>query len=135
MLRRLPHFRSAGLERHGIEITWATTAMHMRTAMITRKERRKNKKDGLVKWHVRVLFFVLLTIGFRAFGEDQTWLFAVRSTATVQTSPPQITLTWEDDPYGVTSFKIYRKTKAGTSWGNPIATFNGATLTYTDFDV
>jgi hypothetical protein len=66
---------------------------------------------------------------------DQTWLYAVRATATVQTSPPQITLTWENDPYGVTSFSVYRKSKTATSWGNPIAVLSGTTLTYTDSNV
>jgi hypothetical protein len=66
---------------------------------------------------------------------DQTWLYAVRATATVQANPPQITLTWENDPYGVTSFSLYRKSKTATSWGNPIAVLSGTTLTYTDTNV
>jgi hypothetical protein len=68
-------------------------------------------------------------------GEAETWLYAVRASATVQTNPPQITLTWEDDPYGVTGFSVYRKSKTATSWGDPIAVLDGTSLTFTDTNV
>jgi hypothetical protein len=41
----------------------------------------------------------------------------VQISASVQASPPQITLQWEaNDPYGVRSWSIYRKAKEATSW-------------------
>jgi hypothetical protein len=66
---------------------------------------------------------------------DQTWTYSVEISATVQTSPPQITLHWEnDDIYGVTNFTIYRKAKDATSW-NFLTSLNGSTFSWTDPNV
>jgi hypothetical protein len=61
--------------------------------------------------------------------------FSVQVQATVQVSPPQITLAWDPDPNTATGYTIYRKSKTATSWGNPIATLPGSALSYTDASV
>src|SRR6267154_1037424 len=66
---------------------------------------------------------------------DETWTYCVEISATVQASPPQITLHWQnDDIYGVTNFTIYRKAKDAASW-NFLANLNGSTFTWTDPNV
>lgn len=68
-------------------------------------------------------------------AEDATWTYTVQISATVQTSPPQITLNWENnDPYGVQSFSIYRKAKDATSW-NFLTTVSASTFSWTDSSV
>ncbi|MCE3259102.1 MAG: hypothetical protein K0S12_743 [Bacteroidetes bacterium] len=59
---------------------------------------------------------------------------AVRVTATVQTSPPQITLTWPTNTT-TTQYTIYRKLKSATSWSTALATLAGSTTVYTDNSV
>ncbi|HXG47311.1 MAG TPA: C25 family cysteine peptidase, partial [Methylomirabilota bacterium] len=63
-----------------------------------------------------------------------TWVYAVQVSATAQTSPPQITLTWPADPYGATSYTVYRKTKESTSWGTG-ASLSGSATSYVDSNV
>lgn len=59
---------------------------------------------------------------------------AVRVTASVQSSPPQIILGW---PGNATSnqYTIYRKLKTGSAWGSPIATLSGTVNQYVDNSV
>src|SRR5215471_20137392 len=66
---------------------------------------------------------------------DSTFVYAVQISAQVQASPPQITLNWEPDPYGVTSYTIYRKAKTDTVWGAPLAYLSGDNTNYTDVTV
>jgi hypothetical protein len=66
---------------------------------------------------------------------DDTFVYAVQISAVVQTSPPSITLNWEQDPYGAVSYTIYRKSKTATAWGTAIATLGGAITNYTDKNV
>src|ERR1700730_3891587 len=66
---------------------------------------------------------------------DSTWVYAVQISATVQASPPQITLHWEPDQYGANSYTIYRKSKPATTWGSPLATLSGSVSNYTDTTV
>src|SRR5262249_42725309 len=42
------------------------------------------------------------------------------------------TLNWEPDPYGASSYTIYRKAKADIDWGAPLAFLSGDTTSYTD---
>lgn len=42
---------------------------------------------------------------------DSTWVYAVQISATVQSSPPQITLSWEADMYGANRYTVFRKAK------------------------
>ncbi len=65
---------------------------------------------------------------------DTTWNYAVQISATVQVSPPQISLTWPQDDYGSIRYTVYRKAKEATSWGagNELS---GTTTNYTDTNV
>jgi hypothetical protein len=65
---------------------------------------------------------------------DSTWVYAVQITATVQSSPPAITLHWSADPYGATSYTVSRKSKTDTAWGTGIA-LSGTATSYTDSSV
>jgi hypothetical protein len=78
---------------------------------------------------------VPLLCPFRATAEDATWIYTVQISATVQASPPQITLQWEaNDPYGVRSWSIYRKAKDATSW-NFLVSLDPAVSNWTDSSV
>jgi len=80
------------------------------------------------------LYFVVVIATLHAVA-DETWTYCVEISATIQTSPPQITLHWQnDDIYGVTNFTIYRKAKEATSW-NFLTNLNGSTFTWTDPNV
>ena len=81
-------------------------------------------------------FFVFLLFSLLPlFAEDATRTYTVQISATVQTSPPQITLNWENnDPYGVQSFSIYRKAKDATTW-NFLTTVGASTFSWTDTSV
>jgi hypothetical protein len=68
-------------------------------------------------------------------AEDSTWAYAVEISATVQTNPAQIKLTWRDDIYGVNSFVIYRKPMDDISWGAARTNLPGTVLSYTDTNV
>jgi hypothetical protein len=82
----------------------------------------------------RLLYALIVALASQAFA-DQTWTYCVEISATIQVSPPQITLHWEnDDPYGVTNFMIYRKSKTETSW-NFLASLDGSTFNWTDSNV
>jgi hypothetical protein len=79
------------------------------------------------------LFILALTVSSAL--ADQTWTYSVEISATVQVSPPQITLHWEaDDPYGVTNYTIYRKSRNGTVW-NFQTSLDGSTTSWTDANV
>jgi hypothetical protein len=66
---------------------------------------------------------------------DSTFVYAVQISAQVQAWPPQITLNWEPDPYGATNYTVYRKLKADTAWGAPLAYLTGDSTNYTDATV
>src|SRR5215468_1200480 len=66
---------------------------------------------------------------------DSTFVYAVQISAQVQASPPQITLNWEPDPYGASSYTIYRKAKSDTAWGAPMADLSGVSTSYADATV
>ena len=65
---------------------------------------------------------------------DTTWNYAVQISATVQSSPPRITLTWLKDDYGADRYTVYRKAQGDTSWGTGTVLAGMATL-YTDDSV
>ena len=55
----------------------------------------------------------------RTVRADSTWEFSVQVSATVQASPPQITLSWPQDSYILpNSYTVYRKAPSATSWGS-----------------
>ncbi len=77
---------------------------------------------------------ILLLTVFRCLA-DETWTYSVEISATVQVSPPQITLHWEaDDPYGVTNYTIYGKSRNGTVWSFETS-LDGSTTSWTDSSV
>src|SRR3954451_24164888 len=63
---------------------------------------------------------------------EPDWVFTVQASATVQVTPPQITLAWEPDQFGAVSYTVYRKGKKDTSWGSPLATLSGSASSFTD---
>ncbi|HJW29468.1 MAG TPA: fibronectin type III domain-containing protein, partial [Saprospiraceae bacterium] len=56
---------------------------------------------------------------------------SVELSATVQTSPPVITLNWVANA-GATSYTIYRKPKFTSNWGAVVATLSGTDTQYID---
>ena len=68
-------------------------------------------------------------------AEDSTWAYAVEINAAVQTLPPQITLTWRPDTYGVNSFDIYRKALNDLSWSIAKTNVPGTALSFSDTNV
>jgi hypothetical protein len=63
---------------------------------------------------------------------DSTFVYAVQLSAGVQTTPPQITLNWEPDPYGATNYIVYRKNRTDLSWGTPVAILPGYFTNFAD---
>src|SRR5436190_17760295 len=94
---------------------------------------RKTTQTHTLRALVRSLLCGLfLSVSTRALKADPTWIYAVQISATVQVSPPQITLYWEPDEYGANSYTIYRKTKSATAWGSPIASLSGSAGSFAD---
>jgi hypothetical protein len=97
---------------------------------IRMKRRRDASGSALCLWRALCFFFVV-----QAVARDSTWEYAVRVTATVQTSPPQISLTWAQDSNGTPlSYDVSRKAVTDTSWG-PATTLSGSTTTFVDSSV
>jgi hypothetical protein len=91
--------------------------------------------SGAVKLLTLRCATALLALSAPHLFADETWTYSVQISATVQPSPPQITLHWEnDDIYGVTNFTIYRKAKNATSW-NLLTSLDGSTFSWTDPNV
>ena len=67
-------------------------------------------------------------------AQANTRQMAVELTATVQASPPQITLNWTDVA-GTTQYQVYKRAWGSSTWSGVIATVSGATLTWTDTSV
>jgi Secretion system C-terminal sorting domain len=59
---------------------------------------------------------------------------SVEVQAVVQSNPAKITLSW-NQVAGATQIQIFRKSQLATSWGTPIADFDGLALTYEDSNV
>jgi hypothetical protein len=68
-----------------------------------------------------------------AWGDD-TWAYTVQLSATVQSSPAQVTLSWPQDGYGVDRYVVFRKAKEAASWGAG-TTLAGSSTTYVDNNV
>src|SRR5438445_11627408 len=67
---------------------------------------------------------------------DAVWNYSVEASATVQSSPPQITLSWPQDSVTTpSSYTVYRKVPSATSWGSAVATLSGTQLSYADTSV
>ena len=80
--------------------------------------------------------FAALTLGLTpAFAVENTWDPAVQVSATVQSSPAKVTLTWPQDTNGVpSSYTIFRKDPTSTNWGSG-TTISGSSTSYTDANV
>jgi len=65
---------------------------------------------------------------------DNTFVYSVQLSATVQASPARIVLSWPADPYGANSYTLYRKTRDATSWGSGVS-LAGSSTSYTDSNV
>lgn len=85
-----------------------------------------------MKRHLLVL--ALATMGFAALAQTSSQRAAVQLSATVQASPPRITLSWPAMA-STTSITIYRKLKTATSWGSAIATPAASDLSWQDNSV
>src|SRR3954468_13024279 len=82
----------------------------------------------------RLLVLLVVASAFaRCFGDD-TYVYSVRLRATVQASPPQITLSWPLDPYPANSFIVYRKLKSDNAWGGGTL-LSASTTSYVDNNV
>jgi hypothetical protein len=82
------------------------------------------------------LYFSILTILTTAAGAvETTWEYSVQVTASIQTSPAQITLAWLQDSTAVpTNYIVSRKALDDTSWG-PETILPGSLTNYVDNDV
>ncbi|MBL7964183.1 MAG: T9SS type A sorting domain-containing protein [Flavobacteriales bacterium] len=72
-----------------------------------------------------------LLFAVQAFGQTSSQAAAVQLSATVQSSPAGITLSW-NALSGTTSITIHRKLVSATSWGVAIATPAATATTYQD---
>lgn len=86
---------------------------------------------GCAVWLILVFSIGQTPLGAEA---DETWLFAVQLAAAIQTNPPQITLSWPQDPYGANSYTVYRKSRDDQDWGIGIA-LSGSQTNFTDTNV
>src|ERR1043166_816929 len=94
------------------------------------KRRKDESGSALRLWHLFFRFFVV-----RAVARDSTWEYAVRANATVQVSPPKITLTWAQDTVAPPlSYDVSRKALTDTSWGTATV-LSGSTTTFIDTSV
>src|SRR5207248_3042115 len=80
----------------------------------------------------------LITIGLTtnfAWAVEPTWNYAVEVTASVQTSPPQIMLSWPQDSSGTpSSYTVYRKAPGAASWAGG-TTLSGSATSFVDSGV
>ena len=80
-----------------------------------------------------ILFVILAAHATRAV--EATWNYSVQVSATVQESPPRITLSWPQDTSGTPSgHTVYRKSLGSTFWGSGAA-LAGSAASYVDTNV
>src|ERR1043166_4967337 len=78
---------------------------------------------------------ILLSAAAQTLRADSTWEFSVQVSATVQSSPARITLSWPQDSYMLpNSYTVYRKDPSANSWGAGAA-LPGTATSYTDNSV
>lgn len=79
----------------------------------------------------RTLVFASLVFELMACAQSPSRKGAVQVSATVQASPPRITLGWE--PFtGSSSYTVYRRVQGATGWGTAVANLSGSALQYVD---
>jgi len=82
-----------------------------------------------------VAALVCFTLSLQPGRADSTWEFSVQASASVQTNPAQITLSWPQDTYvQPRSYQVFRKSPGSTSWGKG-TTLPGIATNYTDTQV
>jgi len=83
---------------------------------------------------LRRLLLPLALAASASLQADDTFVYAVQISATVQTSPPRIRLQWEPDPYGARSYTVSRKGRNAMAWG-PATVLPGNATGFTDPNV
>jgi len=78
--------------------------------------------------------FFLTIVSSALYAQPYGDSLSVKAEATVQVSPPSITIDWPADN-DATNFTIYRKNKGTISWGSPLATLPSNATSYTDLTV
>jgi len=81
-----------------------------------------------------ILIGLLMGLGLNNVRGDSTWVYSVQVSATVQASPPTITLNWQPDQYGANSYTVSRKNAADGSWSAGV-TLSGTASSYVDSSV
>ncbi|MDB6121078.1 MAG: Fibronectin type domain protein [Pedosphaera sp.] len=67
---------------------------------------------------------------------DQTWIYSVQVSATVQSSLPKITLSWpQDSLLTPNDYTVYRKSLDANSWGSALVVLSGSSTSYADSSV
>src|SRR5947209_633840 len=78
---------------------------------------------------------VLIATAHTGYAIEMTWEYSVQASATVQSSPAQISLTWPQDQYMLpNSYTVYRKAPSANSWGTGVP-LSGTTTAYVDNNV
>ena len=80
----------------------------------------------------KVLVSILFFLGCYGMVAQTTEDLAVQLSATVIESPPTITLHWNNISFGSPDYRIYKKTKTDTAWGNAIDTLPMGSNYYVD---
>jgi hypothetical protein len=84
---------------------------------------------------VILILLCLASVIRPGFAVEATWEYSVQVSATVQSSPPQITLFWPQDVTGTPrSYVVYRKALDDASWGAGTV-LSGSTTNYVDSNV
>lgn len=89
---------------------------------------------GTMRQAISVVTSLLLLVGtaHTSHAIETAWEYSVRASASVQSSPAQITLSWPQDQYlRPDSYTIYRKSPSDTSWGTGV-TLPGTATSYAD---
>jgi len=97
---------------------------------------RRGQTVGIMRKAVSIAIGLLLFVAAPqlVFG-DMTWEFSVQVSASVQASPPRITLSWPQDQYMLPdSYTVYRKAPGDTTWGTG-TTLPGTATSYVDNQV
>jgi hypothetical protein len=84
---------------------------------------------------ITAALLVAITTFTTAFAVENTWDPSVQVSATVQTAPARITLSWPQDTNATpSSYTIYRKSPASTDWGSG-TTIAGSSTSYSDTNI
>jgi hypothetical protein len=87
-------------------------------------------RSGIPAWS---FISILCAFASAVLGDTDPKYYAVEASATYQTEPPQITLSWPPDA-NASSYEVARKSPDASVWGAPVSLPGGAT-SYVDTDV